>query len=246
MKLAILSDIHANREALTACLAHAERQGAQRYAFLGDLVGYGADPNACLDIVRQHAAAGAIVLRGNHDDAALGGLWAEMNFVARECIVWTRGRLNEDERAFIGGLPYAVTMEDCLFVHASADRPTNWEYLVTPRAVSRCMAASGAHLTCAGHVHEPCLHFSARGGVASFVPKPGTPIPLSAGRRWVALSGSVGQPRDGDPRASYAILDPGRRQITYHRVAYDWIRAAEKIRAAGLPESLADRMEHGR
>lgn len=246
MKLAILSDIHSNLEALTACLAHAERQGAQRHAFLGDLVGYGADPNACLDIVRQHAAAGAIVLRGNHDDAALGGLWEEMGFIARECVVWTRGRLNGEERAFIDGLPYAVTADDCLFVHASADRPERWEYLVTPRAVSRCLAAGAAVLTCAGHVHHPCLYFSTRGDVASFVPKPGMPIPLSARRRWLALIGSVGQPRDGNPKASYAILDIVRRQLTYHRVAYDWIRAAEKIRAAGLPERIAARLEQGR
>lgn len=245
MKLAILSDIHANREALTACLAHAERQGAQRHAFLGDLVGYGADPNACLDLVRRHAAQGAIVLRGNHDDAALGGLCAEMNFVARECIIWTRARLDADERAFIGGLPYVVAADDCLFVHASAARPADWEYLATPGAVARCLAASSAHLTCAGHVHAPALHFSTRKDIASFIPRPGTPIPLSAGRRWLALTGSVGQPRDGNPAASYAILDLARRQLTFHRVAYDWIRAAAKIRAAGLPESNAARLEQG-
>lgn len=246
MKLAILSDIHANHEALTACLTHAKQQGAERYAFLGDLVGYGADPNACLETIRRYADAGAIVLRGNHDEAMLGGLWAEMDFLARECMVWTRGRLSEAERAFIDALPYTATLDDCLFVHASAAHPGDWEYLTTRRAIARCLAASTAHLTCAGHVHRTGLHFSTRDGFASFAPPAGVPIPLSRGRRWLALIGSVGQPRDGDPRGAYAILDIARCEIVYHRVAYDWMRAAEKIRAAGLPEPVAKRLEYGR
>ncbi len=246
MKLAILADIHANLEALTACLAHAARQGATSYAFLGDLVGYGADPQACLTIVRRHEEQGAIVVRGNHDDAALEGLCAEMNFVAREAIVWTRSQLNDAERAFIAGLPYTVEDDGKLFVHASADRPAEWVYLVSNKAVAACLAATRAGLVFAGHVHEPALYFSARDSITSFVPQSTAMIPLSSGRRWLALVGSVGQPRDGNPAASYAILDETNRQLFYYRVAYDWIRSAEKIRAAGLPDSLAIRLEHGR
>lgn len=239
MKLAILSDIHANLEALTACLAHAQQNGADGHVFLGDLIGYGADPHACLDIVRRHAEAGAIVVRGNHDDAALGGLWAEMNIVAREAAVWTRSQLTEDERSFIAGLPYAVEREGRLYVHASADQPTAWEYIAGSAAAGRCLAATPAHIVFAGHVHAPRLYFSARGNIATFSPRPGAPVSLLSSRRWLALAGSVGQPRDGNPAASYLLFDSIRQLLTLFRVPYDWMRAAAKIRAAGLPDVLA-------
>ncbi|MBI5784384.1 MAG: metallophosphoesterase [Rhodocyclales bacterium] len=245
MKLAILSDIHANLEALTACLAHARRHGADAWAFTGDLVGYGADPHACLGIVRDLAAQGAIVLRGNHDDAALGGLWPDMNPVSREAAVWTRSRLGEAERDFLAALPYVVARKDLLFVHASAAQPENWEYIVGPAAAARCLAATEAKIVFGGHVHHPRLYFSARGDVSAFVPRPGIAVPLSAGRRWLALAGSVGQPRDGNPAASYLLFDGVSRRLTFYRVAYDWLTAAAKIRAAGLPNTLAQRLEHG-
>lgn len=245
MKLAMFADIHANREALQACLADAQRRGADDYAFLGDLVGYGADPHACLDIVRRYAAEGAIVVRGNHDDAALGGLCEDMNFVAREAAMWTRSRLAEDERAFLASLPYEVRRQGCQFVHASADRPQRWEYVSNEDAAARCLAAAQAALVCAGHIHHPMLFHSTRRGAAAFRPRPGMPIPLSAGRRWLALAGSVGQPRDGDPAASYLMYDAQQRSMTFCRVPYDWMGAAAKIRAAGLPDALAARLERG-
>lgn len=245
MKLAILADIHANLEALTACLADAERRGAQAFAFLGDLVGYGADPHACLDIVRRHVAGGAIAVRGNHDDAALGGLCEELNFVAREAAVWTRARLAEVEREFLTNLPYAAKSHGCQFVHASADQPSAWEYVSGQAAAARCLAAATAPLVFAGHVHHPLLFHSTRGGVAAFAPRGGNPIPLSPGRRWLALAGSVGQPRDGDPAAAYLMFDTERRELSFLRVHYDWMAAAAKILAAGLPESLASRLERG-
>ena len=245
MKLAILSDTHANLEALRACLAHAQQQGAQRHAFLGDLVGYGADPHAVLDIVSAHAARGAIVVRGNHDDAALGGLCADMNFVAREAAIWTRQRLTTAERDFLAALPYAVEQENRLFVHASADVPTAWEYVVSTAAATRSLAATGAGIVFVGHVHHAMLYFSTREGCAAFVPQPGAPITLSPGRRWLAIAGAVGQPRDGNPAAAYLMLDVAQNLLTHFRVPYDWTRAAAKIRAAGLPESLARRLETG-
>lgn len=245
MKLAILSDIHANLEALGACLAHAARQGAEAHAFLGDLVGYGADPHACLDIIRAHADKGAIVLRGNHDDAALGGLWADMNFVSREAAVWTRGVLSADERAFLGALPYVVERDDLLFVHASADRPQSWEYIDGTMAAGRCLTATSASIVFAGHVHRPMLYHSAPGTVSAFLPTPDAPVPLSRGRRWLAQAGSVGQPRDGNPAASYLLYDGVSRRLTFHRVLYDWLSAAAKIRAAGLPVTLAERLGLG-
>jgi diadenosine tetraphosphatase ApaH/serine/threonine PP2A family protein phosphatase len=171
-----------------------------------------------------------------------------MNFVAREAAVWTRGQLSADARAFLAGLPYMVERDGALpllFVHASANRPADWEYLAGPNAASRCLAATGAGLVCVGHVHQPMLYFSARGRMAAFAPQPGSAVPLSANRRWLALAGSVGQPRDGNPAASYLLYDDVLRLLTNRRVPYDWLRAAAKIRAAGLPESLAARLEHG-
>jgi diadenosine tetraphosphatase ApaH/serine/threonine PP2A family protein phosphatase len=245
MKLAILADVHANLEALNACLAHASRQGANRHVFLGDLVGYGADPQACLEIVRRHAADGAIVVRGNHDDAALGGLQADMHPEAREAIIWTRAQLSDEDRNFLTTLPYVIEEDDNCFVHASADHPGEWTYLAGKKAAAQCLAATHAARVFAGHVHEPALYFSSREGVSAHLPGTGSRVPLSPSRRWLALVGSVGQPRDGNPAASYAILDCRQRQLCFHRVAYDWISAAAKIRAAGLPQRLAARLEHG-
>jgi diadenosine tetraphosphatase ApaH/serine/threonine PP2A family protein phosphatase len=159
--------------------------------------------------------------------------------------MWTRGRLADDERAFLDNLPYTVERDRCLYVHASADRPQAWEYIAGRLAAARCLAATSADIVFAGHVHQPLLYFSARGAVSDFLPQPGIPVPLSLGRRWLALVGSVGQPRDGNPAASYAMLDETNALLTYYRVAYDWMSAAVKIRAAGLPGFLADRLEHG-
>ena len=249
MNLAILADIHANLEALTACLAHAERQGAEGHAFLGDLVGYGADPEACLAIIQRHAAAGAILVRGNHDEAALAGLVLDMNPAAREAVLWTRTRLSAAAREFLAGLPYTVERDGTLFVHASAERPPDWVYVSDERAARRCLAATRASLIFAGHVHHPLLFHSlrepGRERVAAFVPQAGSAITLTPGRRWLALAGSVGQPRDGNPAAAYLLFDTTRRLLTWQRVPYDWMSAAAKIRAAGLPEVLAQRLGEG-
>lgn len=245
MKYAVLADIHANLEALTACLAHAALQGADRHVFLGDMVGYGADPCACLDLVREHAAAGALVVRGNHDEAAVGGLCVGMQPVAREAAIWTRQQLAEDERRFLDSLPHVMESDDCLFVHASADRPERWEYIAGERAALRCLAATRAAMVCVGHVHHPGLFHTGRNGVTPFAPATAAPITLTPGRRWLVLAGSVGQPRDGNPAASYVLLDTMHRQASFQRVPYDWMRAAQKIRAAGLPAELALRLEHG-
>jgi diadenosine tetraphosphatase ApaH/serine/threonine PP2A family protein phosphatase len=249
MNLAILADIHANQEALTACLAHAERLGVEAYAFLGDLVGYGADPEACLAIIQRHATAGAILVRGNHDEAALAGHCLDMNPAAREAALWTRTRLSATDRDFLAGLPYTVERDGTLFVHASADLPPDWEYVSDERAARRCLAATSASLIFAGHVHHPLLFHSLRDpgreGVAAFVPQAGSAITLTPGRRWLALAGSVGQPRDGNPAAAYLLFDTAGRQLTWQRVPYDWMSAAAKIRAAGLPEVLAQRLGEG-
>jgi len=248
MKLAILADIHSNLEALNACLSHARSQGAVQYVFLGDLVGYGTDPVACLDIVREHALRGAVVLLGNHDKAAISGLCEEMNFVARDAIYWTRLQLRPDQRVYLQGLPLSVRDGNALYVHASADEPSLWRYVTGGRDAARSMAAAGTAYTFVGHVHHSLLYFRMPGQDAArcFQPAPGTPIPVSLARQWLAIAGSVGQPRDGNNAAAYVIMDYANSALTFHRVPYDYMTTARKILAAGLPERLAQRLEHGR
>ena len=246
MLLAILSDIHANLEALNACLEHASQCGARRFAFLGDLVGYGADPCAVLDIVAQHAANGAIVVKGNHDAAAADGDTGYLNHSASTAIAWTRMRLEPRHAEFIHALPLCVRDDDACFVHASASRPEEWDYVDGPQAAERSAHAAARPFTFSGHVHDQRMFTAdAHERMVAFAPRAGTDVPLRPHRRSVILVGSVGQPRDGNPAAAYAMADFERRVLRFHRVPYDHFEAARKIRAAGLPEGLAYRLERG-
>lgn len=245
MKIAVLADIHSNLEALRACLVHAEREGAGMQVFLGDLVGYGADPVACLDLLTDYAARGALLVRGNHDEAALGGLCESMNFMAREATYWTRAQLSPSQRDFLTALPFTARRGDLLFVHAGADAPEKWGYITSKRQAERCMNAAQATVTFAGHVHHPSLYFSTGSNVRRFQPVPGVPIPLTGPRRWLAIAGSVGQPRDGNNAAAYALYDEEERLLRFFRVPYDHMTAARKIVAAGLPARLAERLQRG-
>ncbi len=248
MKVAILSDIHSNLEALKACLSHARSQGAEQYVFLGDLVGYGADPVACLDIIQEHASRGAVVLLGNHDQAAISGMCEEMNFVARDAIYWTRLQLRPDQRSFLQSLPLSVRHDNALYVHASADDPARWRYVTGGKPAARSMAATETTYTFVGHVHQPLLYYRTAGQnmARAFHPVPGTPIPVGFKRQWLAIVGSAGQPRDGNNAASYVMMDYGKSALTFFRIPYDYLTAARKILAAGLPERLAHRLEHGK
>jgi len=246
MKIAVLSDIHSNLEALLACLEHARYQGAEQYAFLGDLLGYGADPKACLEIIAPMVSAGAIAVMGNHDQAVLGGLCENLAFAARDAIYWTREQLGQPERDFIRALPMVASKGNAFYVHASADSPERWTYVASAVAAAKCMQASGSPLTFIGHVHHQTLYYTAGSGTAQvFIPVAGAAIPVSQQRQWLAIAGSVGQQRDGNPAAAYLLHDQQRESLTFFRVPYDYMSAAAKIRAAGLPERLALRLEKG-
>ena len=246
MKLALLADIHSNLEALSACLEHAQAQGAQRFAFLGDLVGYGADPGAVIDLIAQHAERGAVAVLGNHDAAVLGRPIDPMTASAQAAIDWTRTRLTARQRAFLDALPLLVREDDCVFVHASAHGPEQWDYITGEVQAQASMRAAKATYIFCGHVHKQVLYYIGAGGrPIPFEPVPGSPIPIGRHRRWLAIVGSAGQPRDGNPDACYALADLERARMTFFRVPYDYAAAAKKIRAAGLPERLAWRLEHG-
>lgn len=246
MKLALVTDLHANRDAVEAVMAHAASQGAQRYAFLGDFVGYGPEPGWVVDFVIEHTRNGAIAVMGNHDAAVVKGPTPTMVAQAREVVAWTRKHLDDDQLAFLESLPMSVRDDDRLFVHANAFAPTQWAYVVTRMDAVRSLLSTDCRFTFCGHVHEPRLyHLSTTGRGGEFMPLPDVPMPLSPQRQWLVIPGSAGQPRDGNPAACYAMFDTTLAVLTYHRVPYDHDAAAAKIRAAGLPERLAERLIDG-
>jgi diadenosine tetraphosphatase ApaH/serine/threonine PP2A family protein phosphatase len=245
MAIALLADVHANLEALEACLAHANARGVRSHAFLGDLVGYGADPAAVVDIVMRHASEGAAVVKGNHDAAACGER-GYLNETARAAVEWSRGVLSAEQAEFLRTLPLCIRHGPACIVHAMAAAPERWDYVDSPGAAERSVRAAGTPYTFSGHVHEQLLYGAdAKGHMIAFRPQPGMQVSIKATRSWLALAGSVGQPRDGNTSAAYAIADLEEASITFHRVPYDVGAAARKIRAAGLPEMLAYRLERG-
>ncbi len=250
MKLALLSDIHANLQAFEACMAHARALGAQRFALLGDLVGYGGDPVAVVRQVMQLAGEGAIVLKGNHEEMAINPAGANKT-IGGSTADWTHNQLDDGLRGFLDALPLTHQEDATLLVHASADAPGRWRYVDDERSAIASLDAAAAwpdvRYVFGGHVHQQTLYYRGTGrGLMRFAPTAGVPIPMPRHRHWVATIGSVGQPRDGDPRAMYALFDTTAAQVTFHRVPYDHQAAAAAIRRAGLPEYFAKRLEDGR
>ena len=250
MKLALFSDIHANLQALQACLEHAQQEGASQYAVLGDLVGYGGDPVAVMDRVMHMAQAGAVVVQGNHDEMALAPP-AENTRMGEATAAWTHAQLNTEHLQFLTSLPLTARIETCFLVHASADAPQKWRYVEDQRSALASLDAASAQAdvryVLGGHVHHQTLYYKGSGqGLMAFKPTPGVPIPTPSHRQWIATVGSVGQPRDGKPLAMYALFDLAHSRLTFHRVAYDHAAAAAAVRRAGLPEYFAQRLEEGR
>ncbi len=250
MRLALLSDIHGNIQALDACLAHARAQQVQRFAFLGDLVGYGANPAEVVERVSLLTEEGAIVLKGNHDDMAVRPP-ATVQTVGDSTATWTHQQLSPEQRLWIDTLPFTQQLDSVLLVHASVDGPELWRYVYDQRAAAASLNAAsewpGVRYVFGGHVHLQTLYYrGATDGLMKFTPQAGVAVPVPKHRQWLATVGSVGQPRDGNPQAMYAVLDTERAQLTFHRVPYDHYGAAAAIRRAGLPEFFAHRLEEGR
>ncbi|MGJ5204589.1 metallophosphoesterase family protein [Bradyrhizobium sp. HKCCYLR20261] len=246
MLLAIFTDIHANRQAFAACLEAARARGAERLICLGDIVGYGGDPEWSVDTVMEIVAEGGLAVRGNHDNAVSTSS-ESMNAEAQAAMEWTRGRLSAEQRRFLAELPMSVGDEDRLFVHSEASSPPRWRYIQSSADAARSMIATEAQVTFCGHIHRPALYsMSATAKMTSFTPTANMPIQLLRGRQWLAVVGSVGQPRDGDPAASFVTFDTKTRELTYCRVPYDVEAAAQRIRDNGLPPWLAQRLSMGR
>jgi diadenosine tetraphosphatase ApaH/serine/threonine PP2A family protein phosphatase len=244
--LALFADIHANRQAFAACLEAARARGAERLVLLGDFVGYGGDPEWVVDTVMGLVEQGAVALRGNHDHA-IAAPSENMNAAARAAIDWTRGRLGAAQRQFLADLPWTHEEEDRLYVHSEASNPQRWRYVQSAADAARSMISTPAPLTFCGHIHQPVLYsMSVTARMTSFVPTSGIPVQLLKGRQWLVVSGSVGQPRDANPAACFLTFDTRSREVTWCRVPYDVEAAAKRIRDAGLPPWLADRLFQGR
>jgi diadenosine tetraphosphatase ApaH/serine/threonine PP2A family protein phosphatase len=240
----MFSDVHANRQAFSACLAQASDLGAEKIVLLGDYVGYGADPEWTVTTVMDLVEKGARAVLGNHD-SAVSNPREQLSVEAKIVMEWTRGRLGVAERRFLERLPLTLNDDDRLYVHAEASRPKSWRYATSVDAAAQSIIATSAQITICGHVHRPALYsMSATGKLTAFTPNTGATIQLLSGprRRWLAVLGSVGQPRDGNPAASYAMLDTEKRELTYRRAPYDVEEAATSIRKNGLPTWFADRL----
>lgn len=241
MRYAVLSDIHGNLEALRAVLADAEGL-ADAVLCLGDTVGYGADPGPCLELL---AGRGALAVAGNHDWAVAGRVDLDwFNPYARAAAEWTRERLDDDQRAWLGALPLTREVEDATLVHASPAAPEEWDYLISEADGFAALGAFASRLCLVGHSHIPAV-WSAGSWGRRHVRSPDE-VRLDPGSRHLVNVGSVGQPRDGDARAAWALWDLEARRITVRRVIYDHPAARRKIVEAGLPRILGDRLAAGR
>ncbi len=258
MKIAFLADIHANLQALEACLADAQQQGATRLAFLGDLVGYGGQPAEVVDRVVDLVAQGAWAVKGNHDAYAVDSSDVEGRIVGGMGVAWTRAQLQPARLAFLNHLPLTLQHGKLLLLHASAHTPASWSYVDNEVAAERSMQAAQSsypevRYVFGGHVHRQALYYAGSAGrFMPFKPVPGVAIPVSAHRSWVATVGSVGQPRDGRTEAMYAMFEQVPKgtsevaHITFHRVAYNHMQAAQHIRQSGMPQWFAQRLLLGR
>jgi|Deesub1362B_J571_1020462.scaffolds.fasta_scaffold03337_6 predicted phosphodiesterase len=242
MRYAILSDIHGNLEALQAVLRDIEQQGVDKIVCLGDVVGYGPNPNECVDVIREKAH---ICLMGNHDYAAIGKEPIEyFNPYARDAILWTRRQLTGDNLAFLRDLPFLHIDGEITFVHSSPHRPEDWTYILTPRDVYHQFNFMQTPLCFVGHSHV-AIGFARRGDDLWILLEDEHRLEDHEAR-YIINVGAVGQPRDQDPRASYGLYDSGQRTFQFRRIEYDIEAVQKQMEEAGLPQYLIDRLSYGR
>jgi len=241
MKYAILGDIHSNLEALQAVLEHSRQQSCTHYVSLGDIVGYGPNPKECLDIVRE---LNCPVVMGNHDEYCASVLdLTGFNPMAADAIKWTRDRLSEDDREWLRNLKYSRVVESFSIVHATLDLPEKWAYVFDKLAAAASFNYQRTAVCFNGHTHVPVAFVRAATGIQGGMYQK---IKIEIGRKYFINAGSIGQPRDRNPAAAYVTYDIPGNTVELQRVEYNYRITQEKIRAAGLPETLAERLEHGK
>lgn len=241
MKFAIIADIHANLEAFEVVLEDAREQGCTHYACLGDVVGYGANPKECLDIVRD---MGMPVVKGNHDELCSSEEDAVgFNPHASAAVDWTRTQLPEEDKKWLRDLKYFRLVTTFSIVHASLDEPKSWPYVFNKLDASSSFLYQNTGVCFFGHTHVPVAFVRDAGGTIRGGKY--SKVNVEPGKKYFVNIGSVGQPRDGDPRAAYGIFDMDVKEIELRRLEYDIDKAQNKIRSAGLPDRLADRLALG-
>ena len=240
---AVLGDIHANIDALNAVLDDARAQGVTHFVCVGDVVGYNAAPAACIRAVRDEL--GCPCVRGNHDHYVSdpGTNLADFHPSAAQVVEWTRSQLAADDVQWLHDLPLQKPVMGFMLVHATLDKPDHWGYVFENQQAEANFSYQYTPLCFHGHTHVPIIYSNEPGGVVHYQPRDFT---LELGQRLFINVGSVGQPRDGDPRASYVVYDMAARQIRFRRVAYDVQAAMARNRLAGLPEKCASRLAIGR
>jgi predicted phosphodiesterase len=242
MRVAIVSDIHGNRHAFDAVLEAIAEAGCEEMWCLGDLVGYGAEPDACVELARRHAA---ICLAGNHDLGVRGDLPLEQfSRGAALAARWTQQTITDETREYLDSLKPLSLDEKVGLYHASPRDPV-WEYVLSPLQAELCLDIQQHRLCLIGHSHVALSFSRVPGSSASGETRTADEEIDLIGGEWLINPGSVGQPRDGDPRAAWLELDTGAGEAVYRRVEYDIAGAAAAIRAARLPNSLAERLEYG-
>jgi predicted phosphodiesterase len=242
MKYAILGDIHSNIEAFQAVLEKTAELDVDAYVCIGDIVGYNASPNECLELLESISPE--IIVRGNHDEyVATNADLIGFNPQAAHVVSWTRGQLSDEKRKWLGGLPYEQTLDTrTTIVHATLDMPGRWGYVFDRLSAAASFNYQFTPVCFFGHTHVPCI-FDKFGAVDTRDP---SEIKLEQGHKYMINPGSVGQPRDGDPRASFAVYDADERTVGFHRVDYDLAACQKRIRDCQLPERSADRLAAGR
>ncbi len=239
-RFAVFGDIHGNWEALSAVLEDAEREKVTRFACVGDIVGYNADPERCLDRIME---LDCVTVRGNHDHyCAHEECLQSFHPLAANVMTWTRARLSAIQVNYLKNLRMSCSVNGILMVHSTLDMPEHWGYVFDELEAEAHFAYQSTTLCFHGHTHVPLI-FEKASRIKRIYP---VRTRIQLGRKYFINVGSVGQPRDGNPEASYVIYDAGSREVFFRRVSYDVRAAQEKIRRAGLPERLAVRLALGR
>ena len=244
MKIAIISDLHSNIEALQACINKANAIGVEQYVCLGDIVGYGPDPATVVDMVT--ALPNVVVIRGNHEEALFGDYYRGLRPHIRQTLEWTRAQLSAQQLSYLQALPYQAEVAGMTMVHATADQPERWAYLYNTDLAKHCMQASPTQVTFVGHTHQPQVYFETPAReIRDMTPQPEVAIPIYQHGRYVINVGSVGQPRDDINAASFAVYDTTEWELRFYRIAYDYATTGRKIIERGLPAVFAERLAKG-
>ena len=241
MRYGIFSDVHGNLEAFEAVMGALSKESVDQYISPGDIVGYGADPSKCIGMME---GLSLVTVAGNHD-WAIGGLFDPLNLkeTAREAVLWTEAVLSWEEIGYLKSLELTIEKDDFALTHGSLESPADFSYIFNERDARPTFKLMRAPLCFIGHTHVPAIfHLPSSGGVKH---RKEHKIKVCLKDKYIVNVGSVGQPRDGDPRASYAVYDDEKKTVEIKRVEYDVKKAQDKILNAGLPDTLAYRLSTG-